>query len=459
MISSTDLEKEQIQKIDVTTISLIDWLPERVDMGDIVSLARSIKKKGDVDVPIKVRRTDTGAYELIWGRRRLEAAKLAGISKISCIVENNASDEEVFRQHAVENLHRQEKNCIEEAEFFEAWKRRLNTTYDKIAQILGLDSKYVYNRTALLSLPVSLREKIKKDSKRSFGVYHGLLLLKIKDKKIQEELGYKVIEEQLSVRELEEEIKSILVENSREKSSLLHEVFEDNSSPSTTTNSSSKLDRLYFDLTLPFSQKSINPLFPPLRIVNTHSKRPKMINKFQILMFSTHTGTHIDSPHKFVRGGKKIDEYPLERFMGRGVVLNTTKHENEPIRLNDIKENDVRILEKDIVLFHTGWAEKYGSEKYIKHPYLSEEAAYWLIKKKVKLIGIDTPTIEKPLAMRDNGFNYPLHRLLFKNDVLIVEGLGDMKRLVGKRVIVYILPLVFHGADTYPVKVIARALA
>jgi ParB family chromosome partitioning protein len=165
MISSTDLEKEQIQKIDVTTISLIDWLPERVDMGDIVSLARSIKKKGDVDVPIKVRRTDTGAYELIWGRRRLEAAKLAGISKISCIVENNASDEEVFRQHAVENLHRQEKNCIEEAEFFEAWKRRLNTTYDKIAQILGLDSKYVYNRTALLSLPVSLRKKLKKTLK------------------------------------------------------------------------------------------------------------------------------------------------------------------------------------------------------------------------------------------------------------------------------------------------------
>jgi ParB family chromosome partitioning protein len=56
-------------------------------------LARSLKFKGDVDVPLKVRPVGRGRYELIWGYRRLTAAKLAGLERISCIVEE-VDDEE-----------------------------------------------------------------------------------------------------------------------------------------------------------------------------------------------------------------------------------------------------------------------------------------------------------------------------------------------------------------------------
>jgi len=457
MLASSNLKREQLQRIDISRIRMIEWLPERQEMGDLVSLARSIQKKSDVDVPIKVRKTLTGEYELIWGRRRLEAAKLAGLKEISCIVEDNISDEEVFRQHAIENLHRLEKTCIEEAEFFEAWRQRLNATYESIAQKLGIDKKYVYNRVALLSLPNKLKEKIKQDPNRSFGVYHGLLLLTIKDKKLQEELGFKVIEEQMSTRELKIKIEN-LVKTSGKKDSLSNEIIHNEKFMSAGTTPFSDSVHKYYDLTLPFSEKLVNPIFPPMRIKDKQTKQPNLISKVQVVMFSTHTGTHMDSPHQFIKGGKKIEEFQLERFIGRGVILNTPKHEGEPIKISDIRENDVRILEKDIVLFYTAWAEKYGTESYIYHPYLSEEVVNYLIKKKVKLIGIDTPTIEKPLLTRKNKFNYPLHRLLFEKDILIVEGLGDMQKLTGRRVIVYVLPIVFSGANTYPVKVLAQVI-
>mgnify|MGYP001097155024 CR=1 FL=1 len=457
MLASFNLKKEQLQKIDINRIRLIEWLPEREEIGDIVSLTRSIQSKGDVDVPIKVRKTPTGEYELIWGRRRLDAAKLAGLRKITCIVEDNISDEEVFRQHAIENLHRLEKNCIEEAEFFEAWRQRLNTTYESIAQKLGINEKYVYNRVALLSLPNKLREKIKKDPNRSFGVYHGLLLLKIKDKKLQEELGFEVIKEQMSTRELKVKIENLL-KTSKKESLLSDEKFHDKKSLFAGPKFQSNSVYEFFDLTLPFSEKLVNPLFPPMRIKVKQNKRSNLIRKVQVLMFSTHTGTHMDSPHEFIKGGKRIEELPLERFIRRGVILNTPKHENEPIKISDVRENDVRILEKDMVLFYTGWAEKYGTERYLYHPYISEELASWLIKRKVDLIGIDTPTIEKPLHLRKNNFNYPLHRFLFENDVLIVEGLGDMQKLTGRRVTVYVMPIVFTGANSYPVKVLARVI-
>ncbi|GBC69927.1 Nucleoid occlusion protein [archaeon HR01] len=437
-------ESRQLLKINVNMIRPIPWLPERTEMGDIISLARSMRSKGDVDVPIKVRRTNNGYYELVWGRRRVEAAKLAGVTEVTCIVED-LNDEEVFRQHAIENIHRKEKNCIEEAEFFAEWKRRFNLTYESIAQILGTDKKYIYNRVALLSLPQKLRQKIKQDPNNRFGVYHGLLLLKLGDKALQEKLGMEVIEIGLTTRELERRIEEF------EKGTSIQESSEDEESDENY----SKVN--YFDLSLPLSEKVYNPLFPPPKIERIHIKRRRrQLISIQKIVFPTHVGTHIDSPHQFIKNGPKLQQFPLERFIGRGVVLYTPKLENEPIRLRDIKRNDVKIFEGDIVFFYTGWAKKYGTEKYTRHPYLSDEAVHWLIEKKAKLVGVDTPTIEKPYYIREKRFNYPKHRLLLSNNILIIEGLGDMEMLAGKRVFVYALPVVFKEADTYPVKVVAK---
>jgi ParB family chromosome partitioning protein len=102
-----------LKRVEVSKIKAIPWLPYREQLGDLASLAKSIAAKGDVDVPLKVRPAQDGNYELIWGKRRLGAAKLAGIKRVTCIVED-MDDEEVLRQCVVENMHREDRNPLEE---------------------------------------------------------------------------------------------------------------------------------------------------------------------------------------------------------------------------------------------------------------------------------------------------------------------------------------------------------
>lgn len=436
----------KIARIPLDMIRPIPWLPEREELGDIVSLARSIKAKNDVDIPVKVRPNPNGYYERVWGKRRIEAAKLAGLREISCIVED-LNDEEVLRQHAIENIHRKDKNCIEEAEFFALWRRRLNTTYDRIAEILGIQPKYIYNRIALLNLPPTLKEKLKKTNNGSFGVYHGLLLLKVKDPLIQEKLGNEILEYKLTTRELEKRINEILHINSNKTETPQNSMIEEKNSKG--------IKFKYIDLTLPLSSVTYNPLFPPIEIRRVvHNNRK--FTKIQRITLPTHFGTHIDSPHLFVKGGIRLEKLPIEHFMGPGVVISIPKGVNEPIRLNELNNGGPRVIQGDMVFFHVGWAKKFGTELYTQHPYLTEAVVNWLIDKKVKIVGMDTPTIEIPYHMRDPNFRYPLHRLLLRHNILIVEGIGNMEEVAGKRVFFYVMPLIIRAAESHLVKLFAK---
>ncbi|MEM4185799.1 MAG: ParB/RepB/Spo0J family partition protein, partial [Candidatus Caldarchaeum sp.] len=176
-----------VRKIPLEKVRLIDWLPTRSDMGEIVELAKSIKARRDVDVPIKVRPTADGCYDLVWGRRRLEAAMLAGLNKISAIVEM-LSDEEVLLQNAVENMFRNDKNPIEEANLFEIWKAKFGRTYEEIGRLLGVRREYIYNRVQLLSLSPNIIKAIQNGSidTSKFGLLHARVLLKIRDRAVQE---------------------------------------------------------------------------------------------------------------------------------------------------------------------------------------------------------------------------------------------------------------------------------
>jgi len=203
----------EMRKIKLDDILPIPFIPERADLGDFLemqALVDTIEIKGDVEVPLKVRpsKTEPGKYERVWGKRRQEACSIAGLKEVTCIVED-MDDDECFRQSAIENIHRKDLNPIEEAKFFEAWSKHSHLDYNEIAGELGLrDPGYVYNRTKLLGLPQAVQEKIV--SANNFGVYHGLLLLQAKDPALQEKLADEVIENKLTVRELEKKVKEIV---------------------------------------------------------------------------------------------------------------------------------------------------------------------------------------------------------------------------------------------------------
>ena len=108
------------------------------------------------------------------------------------------------------------------------------------------------------------------------------------------------------------------------------------------------------------------------------------------LSFYSHTGTHIDAPYHMLAKGKTLDQFPIEKYYGKGAVI---KHpqESPQINLDDLLPHEKLCREIDFLLFDTGWGNYWGTPKYFEgFPVLSEEAAKWLAPFSFKGIGFDT---------------------------------------------------------------------
>jgi ParB/RepB/Spo0J family partition protein len=405
-----------LRRIEVSKIKAIPWLPYREQLGDLASLAKSIAATGDVDVPLKVRPIQDGSYELVWGKRRLEAAKLAGIERVTCIVED-MDDEEVLRQCVVENLHREDRNPLEEGELFHLWKVRTGKTYEEIARMLGLHPKYVYNRVELLKLPEPVKERLKSiPTDRKVGLSQLIHLMKIRDPRVQMELLMEVVEKGLSVDELKKRIAEVTSKGG----------------PSALATGRSTA---YFDLTVPLNPEDVTP--SNLSNLREVESRPRKVF------------THFDTPSLFFAGGKTIDQYPLDWFIGKAIVVDVRGLET--VTVERVKESLVRhyLPPRMIVLFYTGWAQKRGSDEYYEHPEISPELADWLVERRVKMIGVDMPNPER----RPDRY---VHRRLLSNDVLILENLDDMSPIAGRVVTLYAFPMRLRGSEVTPARVVAR---
>jgi kynurenine formamidase len=148
------------------------------------------------------------------------------------------------------------------------------------------------------------------------------------------------------------------------------------------------------------------PVFPgfadiQVRRLTTHAAHGVLSQHFVTVM---HHGTHVNAPVHLVQGGAGVGELGLETFFGTGTVLAVPKGEWELIGPEDLAASatgaGADIGPGDIVIVNTGWHHKYSdSIEYFGHgPGLSEAAARWLIDRGVKLVGVDTATVDHPLA-------------------------------------------------------------
>lgn len=113
-----------------------------------------------------------------------------------------------------------------------------------------------------------------------------------------------------------------------------------------------------------------------------------------------HTGTHMNAPLHLVQRAADLAAIPVERFFGNGVVLSIPKKSYEVITAKDLEVATPGVQQGDIVVIVTGWHHKYSDalEYYGESPGLSKDAAQWLAKKECKLVAVDTPQIDHPLA-------------------------------------------------------------
>lgn len=171
----------------------------------------------------------------------------------------------------------------------------------------------------------------------------------------------------------------------------------------------------------------------------------------EVIFMSTHTGTHMDAPSHFINGVSSIDKIPVDRFISRSILVRITKASDELITAAEIEATNVKIFEGDSVIFSTSWENEVDKEYYFSHsPGLSEDAAEFLINKKVNAVCIDSPSID-----RGSDNNFPVHKLLLNKEILIVENLCNLAKIDIQNFTLIMIPLKLSGASGSPIRAIA----
>jgi arylformamidase len=186
-----------------------------------------------------------------------------------------------------------------------------------------------------------------------------------------------------------------------------------------------------------------------------------------LLKLGSHTGTHIDAPYHFLKDGQRIDEIPVQRFIGSGILIDVSgKSERELIDSTDLKSSANQITNGDFVILKTGWERYFGTPKYFRHPYLSADGARLLVKMGVSLVGIDALNVDPTYsASKDSesaakdlsdeaSYGYPVHDLLLSNDILIVENLCNLDMIKAAKGIYSFLPLKLKDSDGSPIRAV-----
>jgi len=193
-----DIEnKDAVQKISAEKLSASPFQPRmNFDEEALNTLASSIKEKGILQ-PLLVRQKLNGNYEIIAGERRFRAALKAGLKEIPVIVKD-FSDKEVLEVALIENIQRENLSAIEEAESLEHLIKSFSHTQESLSQVIGKSRSYIANTLRLLSLPISIQQKVK-DNILTAGHVRPLIGLEN-----AEELAEKIIKKGLNVRQVEE---------------------------------------------------------------------------------------------------------------------------------------------------------------------------------------------------------------------------------------------------------------
>ena len=175
--------------------------------------------------------------------------------------------------------------------------------------------------------------------------------------------------------------------------------------------------------------------------------------------FGTHTGTHIDAPSHFIAGGKSLEQVPLEKLVGSCLVIDLEAIGHQEITVSDISSAHTRCglatTHKELpkrLLLKTGnyklLANNIFSNMYIS---LSLEAAEYLVKQGIELVGTDFLGIEKKSSP-----GHPVHTALLQAGVVIVEGL-DLSDVPAGEYELVCLPLKLIGVDGSPCRAILIA--
>ena len=195
----SETPKDEITMVDLSELRSNPYQPRKIfDEQALEELANSIKEHG-IFQPIIVKKSIKG-YEIIAGERRVKASLMAGLTQIPAIV-RDFNDTQMMEIALLENLQRENLTAIEEATAYKKLQETLGLTQEELAKRLGKSRSHITNMLGLLTLPDTIQEDI---STKKITMGHARVISKLDDYNQQQELVDKVINEGISVRQLEE---------------------------------------------------------------------------------------------------------------------------------------------------------------------------------------------------------------------------------------------------------------
>lgn len=198
--SAASAEGSRLEEIPVADIEPNPRQPRRTfDAESIEQMARSIEAFGVVQ-PVVVRPHGTD-FELIAGERRWRAAKEAGLEKIPAVI-RHSTETDSLEMALIENLHRQDLNGIEEANAYQQLLDDFGITHEELSRKVGKSRAAITNSLRLLGLPARIQREVVEGN---VTTGHARALLSLQDDlESQDRLCTRVIEEGLSVRQVEQ---------------------------------------------------------------------------------------------------------------------------------------------------------------------------------------------------------------------------------------------------------------
>lgn len=205
----------------------------------------------------------------------------------------------------------------------------------------------------------------------------------------------------------------------------------------------------FFDITLPvYSKMVIWPRDPEVIVNSNKIISNKETIQVSNIVINSHSGTHVDAPRHFLPQSKGVDKLNLGILIGQAKVINLRV--KEKISKVDLEKHNLKECKRLIIKTRNS---KYLNKKsfFENYVYLDTDAAQYLVKLGIKLIGIDYYSIEKfknPL--------HPVHHLLLKNNIVILEGL-DLNSVPAGNYNLIALPLKIKDCDGSPVRAVLLA--
>lgn len=319
---------------EVVYLYLDDIIPNRFqprevfDEKPLKELAVSIKEHGVIQ-PIIVRKVED-KYEIIAGERRYKASALAGLTKIPAII-RDLDDKETSKVALLENLQRKNLNPVEEAKTYQKILELDQMTQDELAKTMGKSQSAVANKLRLLALPDEVQEALLKEK---ISERHARSLLNLESAEKQKEMLKKIIDNKMTVRQVEEEIKGKPTSNdttneNKEQGEVL-EISMNNDIPSE----------------LSFIPE--NPLMPNLNGEANDASTPiltsiptNMMNQNQLNLNTEEK----EKPNKFINFGEIKKETPEEiddsERGSRGLFFQNTN--TQPFNVDAMKEKALDI--------------------------------------------------------------------------------------------------------------------